>query len=389
MESLDAATRDALDSDCRAVQQAFTTGLSARRIAAQDARFQRWSDFRQQFNRKPFLGQASPPFHETDEDPIPWLLLWASRLRSGEAAARGRPLRSRAVEDSLRAVATAHTLVGRRDPRHTATGLVDPRLARLLKSYAKTDPQPTRVKPLPVPLLHRASAVARNGATPFSEAVADCMWIAFFFLNRPGEYTAPTPDSAPFRLCDVSLWLHAAPLDIATASVAQLQAATFVALTFTTQKNSVRGEKVGHGRSGDPIACPVLTIVRRILHLRLYHAPPDTPLCHVYSPMGRTMVRAKDITAILRQACHNSPEFNVPANSVTARSLRASGAMALLCQSVDPNIIRLLGRWRSDEMFRYLHLQAEPLMHGFAKRMLLGGNYRLLPPDDPPGVPLL
>ena len=52
---------------------------------------------------------------------------------------------------------------------------------------------------------------------------------------------------------------------------------------------------------------------------------------------------------------------------VSARSLRVSGAMALLCSGIDTDIIRLIDRWRSDEMLRYLHLQTEPLMWGFSK----------------------
>ena len=44
--------------------------------------------------------------------------------------------------------------------------------------------------------------------------------------------------------------------------------------------------------------------------------------------------------------------------------------MALLVAKVDTNVIRLLGRWRSDEMFRYLHLSSEPIMKSFARKML-------------------
>jgi len=44
---------------------------------------------------------------------------------------------------------------------------------------------------------------------------------------------------------------------------------------------------------------------------------------------------------------------------VSARSLGAAGAMTLLVYKVDTDIIRLLGRWRSDEMLQYLHLLAD------------------------------
>ena len=72
---------------------------------------------------------------------------------------------------------------------------------------------------------------------------------------------------------------------------------------------------------------------------------------------------------------------------VSARSLRAAGAMALLCSGIDTDIIRLIGQWRSDEMLRYLHLQAETLMRGFSKRMVTHGNYSMLPGQRVPDVP--
>ena len=61
--------------------------------------------------------------------------------------------------------------------------------------------------------------------------------------------------------------------------------------------------------------------------------------------------------------------------------------MALLFSGIDTDIIRLIGRWRSDEMLRYLHLQAEPLMRGFSKRMVTHGNYSMLPGQHVPDVP--
>jgi hypothetical protein len=53
--------------------------------------------------------------------------------------------------------------------------------------------------------------------------------------------------------------------------------------------------------------------------------------------------------------------------------------MALMCAGVDCDRIRLIGRWRSDELYRYLHVQAQPVMNGTAAAMFHGGNYRLTP----------
>jgi hypothetical protein len=52
--------------------------------------------------------------------------------------------------------------------------------------------------------------------------------------------------------------------------------------------------------------------------------------------------------------------------------------MDLLCAHVDSDLIKLLGRWQSDTMMRYLHVQARPVMRNFAARMLHGGNYDLV-----------
>ena len=62
--------------------------------------------------------------------------------------------------------------------------------------------------------------------------------------------------------------------------------------------------------------------------------------------------------------------------------------MALLCANVDTDMIRLMGRWQSDVMLRYLHLQAQPVMNKFANKMLTGGHYVLQPGQDvPAGYP--
>jgi len=71
---------------------------------------------------------------------------------------------------------------------------------------------------------------------------------------------------------------------------------------------------------------------------------------------------------------------------ISVRSLRASGAMALLCANVDTDRIRLLGRWRSDEMLRYLHVQADPVVAPIASAMLRNGHFTLLP-NQPFPVP--
>jgi hypothetical protein len=221
-------------------------------------------------------------------------------------------------------------------------------------------------------------------------------YIAFFYLNRPGEYALPTASDslcAPFRLCDVEFSIGLRVFNASVASFVDIQHATFANLIFTNQKNAVWGEKIGHARTGHPSSCPVLALTRRVLHLRQHLAPPTAPLYLCFLPSGKlSSVTSARVTSMLRHsATALYLTLGIDPRRVSARSLRAGGAMALLCARVDTDIIRLVGRWRSDEMLRYLHLQAYPLMRTFAHRMCSAGNFNLLPDQDiaPEAVPLL
>ena len=205
--------------------------------------------------------------------------------------------------------------------------------------------------------------------------------IAFFFLLRPGEYTDSKSETTPFTLGDVQLAIGCRRLCLATSPDAVLDQARSVSLTFTTQKNGVENEVIRMGLSGDPYLCCVKAVKRRVCHLRAHNAPLDTPLARVYTGVeSRTQsVTPALITKTLRQAvAYMGADLGFLASEVSARSLRAAGAMALLVSNVDPDIIQIIGRWRSDEMFRYLHLTAEPIMKHFATKML-NADYTLAP----------
>ena len=91
-------------------------------------------------------------------------------------------------------------------------------------------------------------------------------------------------------------------------------------------------------------------------------------------------MRPKDITLILKNAVAVlGPSIGFTKEDISARSLRAAGAMALLCANVDHDRIKLVGRWRSDAMLRYLHVQAAPVMKHFARAMITDGEFSLIP----------
>ena len=230
-------------------------------------------------------------------------------------------------------------------------------------------------------ILLQAESLVQQSNDPRDRATMDCIWLAFYFLLRPGEYANATGDAKhPFRLQDVQFKVgHQHYSNPVLMPLASIHSATYASLTFTTQKNGVKGEKLAHATNGQAFACPVRAIARRVLHLRSFNAPISSPL-HTYfdSQHNRKAVSSAMITSLLRAAALTIPgHCGVDPNNIAARSLRSSGAMSLLLSGVDPDKIRVVGRWNSDAMFRYLHGHALPLVQRNSTLMFQGGHYTL------------
>ncbi|GFH55146.1 hypothetical protein CTEN210_11622 [Chaetoceros tenuissimus] len=357
------------------VRQGVTTGRSA----ASDTHWEKWIEFTSVLGQDPLL--------QTVEDKVPYLQVFLHRVRHGFYAANKNPIRARSAEDYLRSIGQTYLELGEQDPRLNCHDNIDFRLARMIKSYKKKDPPPNRVKPVPLSVIRRIAQIAFSGNSFNQHATADMIIIAFFFLLRPGEYSYSNTDSDPFLLADVQFWIGHQRLNTMTATPTQLRQATFVSLTFTTQKNGVRGEVIGLSCSGEFYLCPVKALARRVIHLKQHNAAPNTPLCTYFCQERQRLVHVcpSDITNTLRtNVAALGPALGFLPSDVSARCLRAAGANALLCANVDSDVIRLLGRWRSDEMLRYLHLQNSQLMQHFSQRMLTGGNFTLIPNQEVP-----
>ncbi len=373
------ATRDEFDIDLGVVKEAVRAGVVPGTARAADLHWDRWCTFCEDTNIDPWLYEIY--------DPVPLLQVYGQRYRDGRVAPRGKPVRAGTVSDALRAIGQAFTSVGAKDPRKNTTGQIDFRLQRQDKSYKRFDPPPDRVKPVPIQVVMHALAAAYGIAGTIAlQCIADMCCIAFFFLLRPGEYTGTKGgNTCPFKLEDVQLFIGARRLDLLLAPIVEIQTSTSASLTFTNQKNGVRGEVISHSKSGSVLTCPVTALTRRVIHLRENNATLDTPLATYYTNKKRA-VTAKDVTETLQHSVLALGPNNLGflSKDVSARALRAGGATALMCAGVDHTNIRMLGRWQSDAMLRYLHLSAQPVMRRFASLMLTGGNFFVEPGQEVP-----
>ena len=312
-------------------------------------------------------------------DPIPLLLSYAQQYRWGFLAPKGKPVRARTPEEAVRFVGQTLKVLAKYDPRiDPDTREIDRRLTNLWKDWTQDDPPPSRVKPLPVAVLHKAQEIADRAGCLALTVTARMMWVGMFFLGRPGEYCATRDCSHFFLLKHVTLYGGGAVVP-RTAPAATLTGASDVHLQFPDQKNRHKNEKIGHKASGHRYASPTVAVGAQVAHLVANGAKPTTPLCAFKDGGHWFAVTAEMITDLLRQAVRECPSSGLVPEDVSARSLRASGAMAMLCDGIDHDTTKLHGRWRSDELLTYLHTQAEPLYRDLSARMLRGGDYSFVP----------
>ena len=150
-------------------------------------------------------------------------------------------------------------------------------------------------------------------------------------------------------------------LDVFGAKASQLRAADRSGMTFTVQKIGVPGEILEHARSGALHACHVVGFAELCLLLRKHGAPHDAPLgTYREIPSGPLChIKSRDFTKALKSAARvHGAEFGIGPDDVSAGCLCSTGAMVIFCGSVDSSRIRLLSRWQSLTMLRYLHLHS-------------------------------
>jgi hypothetical protein len=124
---------------------------------------------------------------------------------------------------------------------------------------------------------------------------------------------------------------------------AEVNIATSVSYTFNVQKNGIRNKKIVHGLSGTGLCCPVLATGRRIKYLRWNGAKCTVLIAALYIHNQRTASKAKQITDALRhEMTVNFHCTGIAADEISACSLRAGGAMALLCGMADKDLIKML-----------------------------------------------
>ncbi len=196
--------------------------------------------------------------------------------------------------------------------------------------------------------------------------------LAFFFLLRVGEYTKPNGTepkrTVPLRKQDVRLWRGDRELN-REANLATLLTADAVTICLANQKNGDKNSVLHHYWSESTSIDPVRSAAH-LLHA-LHGLPDDTPIGTFSGHNGPLRVSADAIRAAIRHsaiACSlESKGYDL--SRIGSHSLRAGGAVMLKLNGYDSDMIKKLGRWRSDTYLRYIQSQIANLTAGVSKAM--------------------
>ena len=117
-----------------------------------------------------------------------------------------------------------HVRVEASDPRLDHLGRVDFCLGQKLCAKYWANLPPTHVHPNLITLLHECHLCLHEGDTRHC-AIADLLFVVFFFLFRPGEYCRGRGDTclSPFRLCGLQFSVGIRTLRTSGAPLSNLQ----------------------------------------------------------------------------------------------------------------------------------------------------------------------
>jgi hypothetical protein len=322
------------------------------------------------------------------EQRLCYMLVFSLRYR--REGQTGKSVSADTVADALLAVGSGISNLGEPDPRKEFPGSTrnHPLLAAFLKGLRDKDDPAKRSYPANVPIIRNLWTLLDVDdpiAGRANKHVCDLTIIAFYWLLRPAEYTPSRTAgrSQAFRFCDVFFTVGDVVRCATDPSLndVHVSSVTSAALTFTDQKNGVRGEQVAQRANSDPIMCPAKALFRLTQHLRDHHAPATTPLYTYYDSTNKAcVIPSTYITNGLRHSAKNLQRTSgIDWRLLSARSLRPGGATALMCANIDPTWIQLLGRWKSNAMLRYLRIQAHVNNANFSQMMLDHGSFTFAP----------
>ena len=143
---------------------------------------------------------------------------------------------------------------------------------------------------------------------------------------------------------------------LSTPSV-NLEFADSIAVTFEMQKNEQKHETIIHGRTDDPVLCPVKQWALLVNRIWSYQGTTEnTQVSTVWRHDRREQITLRQVITSLRAACATigSAQLGFEPKEISTHSLRSGAAMEMYLAAVPVYTMMLIGRWSSYAFLRYI-----------------------------------
>ncbi len=156
--------------------------------------------------------------------------------------------------------------------------------------------------------------------------------------------------------------------------MSSLELADSVTITFKMQKNDSEFDTMIHGRTNNPVLCPVLQWARLTNQIWSYEGTmQDTLVCTFQHSGGQlNTITSLQVLTRLQAAARSvaSTSLGFELKEIGTHSLHSGAAMEMYLAGVPVHTIMLIGIWSSDACLHYIRKQVEQLSCHVEKQML-------------------
>lgn len=373
-----------------AALRATRESQTAKHLGSKNSGFAHWTDYCGAHGLDPRLHGYGVPQRTAI------ILAYGQQYRAWGKWSAGRTkrlVRAGTVDKALQAVGSGFTNLGLEDPRKDRlSNTLLPAIREFLDGLRSMDSPASRVYPVGLQFIRQMPAILDFGhysEGTLNQHIFNLTVVGFFWLLRPCEFLRSTEahlQTKAFQLKDVSFTYRGRQVSAPNASflndVRNHRHIHDAALTFTEQKNGVKGEIIRQRATNHEFLCPAKSLAWIVRHMLKHGADPDTPIYYHWCAYRKYLrpISYDMVTAGLRVCAQQLfSTTGIDPSLLTVKGLRPGGATALLCAGVDSNATALLGRWRSDAMLRYLRAQAAAYSNHYSQLMLDSGSYTFTP----------
>lgn len=252
------------------------------------------------------------------------------------------------IQQTLGVVCQKFEDEGYLDPSRTATGRLRSELRDLYKSFKDEDPAVFKRAALSSDMRKH---LREGRGDELADAIGELVDGGIFFAMRSCEYcytSDPDPKTEVITLGDIVFLKHGRRIE------KNLEEADTVIITFRSQKNGVKDEKQARISKKDAKWSAVKCWAKIVNRIKSYRGTDaDTPISTVKVNGTFYQIKAEDVNKEIKRAAI-ATGAKLELKRYSSHSVRVTFATLLFLKGESMDIVKFLGRWRSDAFILYI-----------------------------------